>query len=376
MGGKPSKPVDAAAVSAEDGQQPTTPVPLEDWGDVPQGPTEDEGDIMDMVLTAWGNCKAKPSPTGLYKSDEDEAKRRSDIAWRKRASFIELNCGEDSFFVSNTYKTLGVADGVGGWKDEGIDAAVFSNKLMQYSKLYSETHRKILDPEVILTEAFNRVKAEGQKNAGSSTACIASLITEKDKYSGMKRYFLDVANLGDSGCIVVRNNKMIFRAHEKVHGFNAPFQLSVLPPRLAKIAYCDNPSDVVRQRVEVQAGDVVMLATDGVFDNRFNTQICENVGHIGEQKLNSWEDVPIIGAMVETIAGTSWKIDYQDPYRVAQREIMLAYKNSISKDAHTPWSSMLTKFGVKNAKGGKVDDMTLVLARVASRDEHRRATMW
>ena len=76
--------------------------PKFDWGLPPKAPPEDELDVDELVLHSWVHCKAKPTPKGTLKSDVDEKRRRQTVLWRKRASFIELDCGEDAFFVSNT----------------------------------------------------------------------------------------------------------------------------------------------------------------------------------------------------------------------------------------------------------------------------------
>ena len=45
--------------------------------------------------------------------------------------------GEDAFFLSKTKKKFdfyGVADGVGGWRRQGVDPSIFSSTLMRYEK--------------------------------------------------------------------------------------------------------------------------------------------------------------------------------------------------------------------------------------------------
>ncbi|AAZ10250.1 protein phosphatase 2C, putative [Trypanosoma equiperdum] len=341
-----------------------------DWGPPPDDIPEEERDNEELVLQTWAFCKAKPSPAQNYRSDVEERKRRQSMLWRKRASFIELDCGEDSFFVSNTYKVIGVADGVGGWRDEGVDASHFANSLMENAKHFSETHRKELNPEVILQSAFDKVLHDKVVKAGSSTACVVAL--QKDS-SG--EHYLDVANVGDSGVLVVRNRQVQHRVHEKVHGFNAPFQLAVLPPHLQGRAFSDRVSDATREKIPVQRGDVVITGTDGLFDNRFNISLAADAGWIGHVQGSALERVPLVGLLLGPIFAND-KVAYVDPQRVAQRIVQDAYKTSLDESAHTPWASMLRKFGVEDAKGGKVDDITLVLSRVTTREELNATSTW
>ncbi|KAF8292024.1 putative protein phosphatase 2C [Trypanosoma cruzi] len=340
------------------------------WGLPPEEIPEDEKDVEELVLQTWAFCKARPSPAQSYRSDVEERQRRRFVSWRKRASFIELDCGEDSFFVSNTYKVIGVADGVGGWRDEGVDPALFSNSLMENAKLFAETHRKELNPEIILQSAFDKVLNDKRVKAGSATACVAALRKEDTG-----KHVIDVANVGDSGLLVVRNRKVLHRVHEKVHGFNAPFQLAVVPKHLRGRAFSDNVSDAIREKVEVQKGDVVIAATDGFFDNLFNAAIASDAGWVGKVEGSVFERVPLVGFFLSAIIADE-KVAYIDPQRVAQRLVQNAYKISVDEEAHTPWASMLRTFGAADAKGGKKDDITVVLSRVTTRDELNTSNIW
>ncbi|KAH9599577.1 PPM-type phosphatase domain [Trypanosoma melophagium] len=377
------------------------------WGVPPEEVPEDEKNAEELVLQTWAFCKAKPTPAANYRSDVEERKRRQSVAWRKRASFIELDCGEDSFFVSNTYKVIGVADGVGGWRDEGVDPSLFANSLMENAKLFSETHRTELNPEVILQSAFDKVVNDGRVKAGSSTACVVTLRSDitpnnnsnsdsnnnsssnnsSNKSSSSissnsniiinpkDEALLDVANVGDSGVLVVRDRQVLHRVHEKVHGFNAPFQLALLPPRLRGRAFADTVEDATRETIPVRKGDVVITATDGLFDNRFNTTLASDAGWIGSVSGSAIERIPLVGFFLSAFFADE-KVAYIDPQRVAQRIVQDAYKVSIDPEAHTPWASMLRKFGAKDAKGGKADDITVVLSRVTTREELNASNLW
>lgn len=340
------------------------------WGQPPDGVPEDERDPNELVLQSWAYCKAKPSPARNYRSDVEERERRAKLRWRKRASFMELDCGDDSFFVANHYKVVGIADGVGGWSQEGVDPSLFANSIMENAKLFAETHRHELDPQVILQAAYDKLVHSRNVFAGSSTACIASLRKQDDG-----THLLDVANLGDSGLLVVRHREPLFRVHEKVHGFNAPFQLAVLPDALRSRAFSDRVQDCVRESVEVQEGDVVVLGTDGLFDNRFNSEIASDAGWIGKTQESVLAKVPLLGFWLGAFL-TNDKVDYVDPYRVAQRMVMDACKAASSSEGNSPWASMLRQYGVSDAQGGKVDDVTVLLCRVGTREALHDNAIW
>lgn len=93
--------------------------------------------------------------------------------------------GEDAFFIADSGLVVGVADGVGGWAEVGVDPGLYSRELMRHandaSKLVAPSPAA---PADILARAHGLTKARG-----SCTACI--LVIEDHE--------LHAANLGDSG---------------------------------------------------------------------------------------------------------------------------------------------------------------------------------
>ena len=400
-GSKPKHAGDAAGPSASGlgenhGLHDLSPF---DWGEAPTTLSEEEkSEPHDLVLMSVAHCKAKPVPVHLRRTDYEERDRRQRMAWRKRTSFIEIDCGDDSFFVSNTYKTIGITDGVGGWADQGVDSSLFSNELMRLSKWYSETHRETTNPVKIMTNGFGRLLHEGKVKAGGATCLIASLREESEKTQNdssmssvqpsspferppekKKKYMLDVANLGDSGGIVIRNGDVKHRFHEKSHAFNCPFQLSVLPAGMQGKAYSDKPSDAICESFPAEKGDVIILGTDGLFDNRFVSQICAEAAHLGSSaKPSLMKAVPLIGPFLHNIFAPDIHNNrrFVDPYRVVERIVSDAYKTSLLKTGVTPWVLALRDMGVEGADGGKVDDITCVIARVVERAEMQSTALW
>lgn len=92
------------------------------------------------------------------------------------------NSGQDAFFISRAGNSsnvaFGVADGVGGWADQGIDSADFSHGLCQeMAKVAKELHSpdpNTLWPQYILGNAYQEIVREGKIDGGGSTACVAT----------------------------------------------------------------------------------------------------------------------------------------------------------------------------------------------------------
>ncbi|KAG0462498.1 hypothetical protein HPP92_020974 [Vanilla planifolia] len=81
--------------------------------------------------------------------------------------------GEDAHFISNEH-AIGVADGVGGWADLGIDSGHYARELMSHSvSAIEEEPKGSIDPARVLEKAYFSTKARG-----SSTACIIALTNQ------------------------------------------------------------------------------------------------------------------------------------------------------------------------------------------------------
>ncbi|KAJ1671014.1 hypothetical protein EV182_007867, partial [Spiromyces aspiralis] len=120
-------------------------------------------------------------------------------------------------------------------------------------------------PVDILRTAYEKTLEEfGElKLKGSSTACIVLLRDDE----------LRVANLGDCGLTVVRQGDMIFRTEEQQHSFNYPYQLGTGE-------HSDKPTDAQIFRLKVRRGDIIIVGTDGLFDNLFDEDILEEVNRL------------------------------------------------------------------------------------------------
>ncbi|KAJ1720998.1 hypothetical protein LPJ53_004431 [Coemansia erecta] len=184
---------------------------------------------------------------------------------------MATSAGEDAFFHRSD--ALGIADGVGGWAGvKDADPSLFARRLMHHVNLEIQRYEDIDDemfshyyeaaPVDILRRAYDITLDEMEAMAmrGSSTACVVVLRGDE----------LRVANLGDCGLTVVRQGDMVYRTEEQQHSFNYPYQLGTEP-------HSDRPSDAQVFRLKIQKGDVIIVGSDGVFDNLFDEDILEEV---------------------------------------------------------------------------------------------------
>ncbi|KAI6215064.1 Myotubularin-related and Zinc finger domain containing protein [Aphelenchoides besseyi] len=177
--------------------------------------------------------------------------------------------GEDACFISR-YKSIyvaGVADGVGGWRKYGVDPSQFSSHLMNHcSDIVRSGDFQPNRPDLIIANAFDKLSVSPPTH----------------------RRTLYAANLGDSGYLVYRNGKIIQRSAEQVHYFNAPFQLTLLPEQWDFEGFIrDTPEKSDLQRLEMESGDVVLLATDGLWDNVPDAVIIDALNGVEASNLQS-----------------------------------------------------------------------------------------
>ncbi|KAI5076803.1 hypothetical protein GOP47_0008868 [Adiantum capillus-veneris] len=228
----------------------------------------------------------------------------------------EKTGGEDAYLIEGD-SWAGVADGVGGWAMSGIDSGLYSRELMKNCGLLANSENGIPNPKSVIIKGVNRTKA-----IGSCTAVLAAL----------HKQTLYVANIGDSGFIVVRDGMVLAKSKPMQHGFNFPHQIG---------SEGDDPATAETFEVNVASGDVLVLATDGVYDNLYEREIVDIV--------NSGQKKGI------------------EPGTVAMWLVKLAHEAGLNTKGRSPFSDAAHAAGY-SYEGGKLDDATVVVSYVENDD--------
>ena len=196
--------------------------------------------------------------------------------------------GEDAYLTHP--RALGVADGVSGWYQYGIDSAAFAQQLMHFclEKINEiagsntlNTAKPEIDPLPVLEKAYEQVVA-----VGSSTATL--VVINGDSLHGR--------NLGDSGfvCFTNKNGEYVSGgvSKEQQHNFNTPFQLSKFPTEedieelkshveekdisqlihtMERNELCqDLPENSDKYLLQLHENDILILGTDGMIEKVCN----------------------------------------------------------------------------------------------------------
>ncbi|XP_062870316.1 protein phosphatase PTC7 homolog [Trichomycterus rosablanca] len=242
--------------------------------------------------------------------------------------------GDDACFTARhrTADVLGVADGVGGWRDYGVDPSQFSETLMRTCEwLVKEGRFTPSNPVGILTSAYYELLQNKVPLLGSSTACI--VVLDRTKHQ------IHTCNLGDSGFLVVRGGEVVHRSDEQQHYFNTPFQLSIVPAEAEGAVLSDSPEMADRSSFDVQLGDIILTATDGLFDNMPDYMILQELKKLKNANYDSVQQT------ARSIAEQAHELAYDPNYM-------------------SPFAQFACDNGL-NVRGGKPDDITVLLSIVA-----------
>jgi len=139
-----------------------------------------------------------------------------------------------------------------------VDAGVYARLLMSSAQRAAsqlpaaeEGEEAGAAPLAVLVAAHGATQV-----AGSSTALVLTL----------RRTTLQAANLGDSGFLLLRGGQCLFRSQPQQTGWNAPRQLGMGRSG-------DRPTSADLVALPVLPGDLVVAATDGLWDNLFDAEV-------------------------------------------------------------------------------------------------------
>jgi serine/threonine protein phosphatase PrpC len=275
----------------------------------------------------------------------------------------------DAFFASDTL--VGIADGVSAVELEGYDPSKLPIELLLKCQ---ELHRlKKANPIRFCAEVTTRLSAYANltldevkgswpkylmaeaflmcETLGATTALLVAIDTEQAEPA---RAVCHSANIGDSQYILLRFEaggwKVVDKSPPQVHWFNCPYQLTRMPDTsMTDVNLFNQVAIASSGHLACFEGDVLVVATDGVFDNLFDEQIVRIVADAcnaeGEPQVT--------------------------PLDLAQKIVDGAILNASVHDKEigkTPFSQMAQTASGRTIYGGKPDDTTAAVAYVVRAD--------
>jgi protein phosphatase PTC7 len=187
-----------------------------------------------------------------------------------------------------------------------------------------------------------------------------------------------IHSLGDSGYAHLSPLHLNHLSTPQTHAFNTPFQLSKIPTRLSRQLdlfgrghHAERPADADIYVHDVNHGDVLVLGTDGVWDNLAPEDVLKVVSrHM--LTARAWE-VPEDGhGAVRVGAGLAGKVEssqQEGEGRLVDLSTVLAWAivreaklASVNDRRDGPFAKEVKKyFPHENYSGGKVDDICCVV---------------
>jgi len=331
---------------------------------------------------------------GHNRRDHGPQDLATDLSLSEDAHFsIRVNLEDETDQVLRDVTYFGVADGVGSWREYGVDPRLFSHKLMEECEniLLEACHRdkdlgggkfrRVIPPADILAQAYERVKAENI--IGSSTACVALF--------DCVRHQLHFSNLGDSGIIVLRHIdsdvagtlkrdritpraertsdlRVAFISQQQLFSFNHPYQLGWTGKELSE---GDSTSfkaahDSCTTSIHIRRGDIVIMATDGLFDNVDIDDVAK-IALKWEQGVGLIRGGDIAAREKRWASGNSLTLlSSQKVGDLAKELCEKARENSLDSMKDSPFA-MLAKDNDIMWSGGMPDDCTVIVAHVVGR---------
>lgn len=250
------------------------------------------------------------------------------------SEIIPLNAtSEDSIYHSNSL--LIIADGVGGWKELGIDSGVYSRTLCErISSGINNNEGSLFSKDSFkksIVTSINQMSTEGL--LGSSTFCAVYI-----NYLLGKAY---IVTMGDTLVMILRLDtslnkfNLLFKTEEQQHSFNMPFQCGHVG---------DDPEEALAFTSDISKGDVVILASDGLWDNVSKKDIIE--------RLN--REVNKVNINLESVV-----------YDLSLK----AKENSMSDDIKSPFAIKALKNNFSYF-GGKPDDISLIVMQIKEEEDN------
>jgi len=252
---------------------------------------------------------------------------------------------------------LGVADGVSQIEDFGIDASALPNKLLRRcrdlgmrqlipgaSTSPEDTYR---GPIPLVREAFERTG-----DCLGSTTLVLAVLDNSTRIHGKLHPMIAVISIGDCELLILRRlhgqhsllQPVFHTEMQRIDGhFQTPLQLARVDERIDPEFHDDITIEVIEKGsavhcVSAYEGDIVIMGSDGVFDNLYLDEVAELCNGV----LQPGHPGPVPDAALEHLA----------------RQIVEACH------AKTQPNYMGVYPEAPIGRGGKVDDTSCVVAEV------------
>lgn len=278
--------------------------------------------------------------------------------------------GEDAWFVriDPSGGSFGVADGVGGYDEYNVDPGLYARNMMLVAEQTTAAQGEQLDPQAAIAAGHASTELPG-----ACTACVIQL-------DGKKNAML-AANVGDSGFRIIRNGKTVFTSPALQHYFDCPYQLC-WDGQDADIQ-SDSAEDADLFNIELKEGDIIVAASDGLYDNVYPEDIEKVINaqmeNFAGNKLQGVQAAAtaLSGLASEHAADEFYDSPYAKECTADEEELLKAQTDTMAKKAGAFGGLVGGMANLMQQEpcvlGGKQDDITIVIAVVVDKTRESAA---
>lgn len=204
-------------------------------------------------------------------------------------------CNEDAYLLLNQNKILALADGMGGHVGGNIASGIAIDFFEHGIGLGMELEQAIsYANDAVLVRSKSDPRLGGMHPMGCTFAAIQ-----------LKHSLLRVCHVGDTKVLVVRDGEILFQSQDHTQGQQllgeglvdnaTAFELNHILNRCLGLDTMQPQRDVASHAMNLEPGDRVLLLTDGITDNFFDSQFgLTSLGEIiGQGSLSQAADLLI-----------------------------------------------------------------------------------
>lgn len=175
--------------------------------------------------------------------------------------------------------------------------------------------------------------------------------------------------------------RLIHQSQERQHYFNAPFQLSIIPssvpPAQRMFFMADDPSDALVSSLDrLLPGDIIILGTDGLFDNMFTDELRTILeSHLlpfyHNTALFSSSSAFCYHPHRNKQSQDEWRSQWAGTVQIMAQHVMQEAARLALSSRISPFGKQAQLNGWEDHFGGKVDDITVLAAIVLTTHEEK-----
>lgn len=298
---------------------------------------------LDCGYASWAYHSTSLDPSVSSLSDLTDPTLLNTLLPRRRphgspADTLLVKAGDDAMLVSPS--VMAIADGVSGWESKGeqcllgvwarLMVETLSRLMTEYKVQHAPHHLNKRDIDQILDDLYLHTLhlMDLQDMRGLLTLVLGMVSGE----------YLKMISIGDLKVYVIRDNEVVATNEEQL-------VLELCPQQIGTQTLGQLPLEMAWvHSVQLQENDIIVMCSDGISDNLYEWEIM----HYVDEYLNL----------------------KKDSLRAAANRLLSRAKEVAFDDyAYTPYNELVNslpeaKFGKTLSTGGKLDDMSLCIARV------------